>query len=200
MILRTFGDSHSRIGWQISVPNLQIIIGKNGAYTMARFGMEKLNLFNIKNEGVNEGDAVCFCFGEIDCRSHLCKPEIFKIYESLINDIVFRYFEAIKSNIEQYKNLKIMVFNVMPAIRVTPDFIQTPSFPHIGSDVERKTVTSYMNAKLKEFSEKHNYIFIDIHSKYSDSDGFFKSELKDSSVHMNNGIYLSEFLSKSFQL
>lgn len=198
MILHTFGDSHSRIGWQISVPDLQIEHGKNGAYTMARFGLEKINLINIKNENVNENDVVCFCFGEIDCRSHICKSGNFKIYQNLIDDIVYRYFEAIKLNVEQYKNLTTMIFNVVPAIKVTSDFIQTPSFPHVGSDEERKMVTKYMNNKLKELCGKYNYVFFDVYNKYCDNDGFFNIDLKDYSVHINNGIYIEEFLKRLF--
>jgi hypothetical protein len=196
MILHTFGDSHSRISWNFSIPNLQIKQGKNSAYTMARFGLEKMNLIDIKNNNVNDGDMVCFCFGEIDCRSHLCKSQNFKNYKTIINELVFRYFEAIKCNVERYKNLKVIIFNVVPAIHITPETGKCEEFPYIGSDDERKIVTLYMNIKLKEYCEKNNYIFLNVYDKYSDKNGLMNINFKDDSVHIKNPIYIKEFIEK----
>ena len=190
MILHTFGDSHSRCAsWKtISVSNLEIKCYTGTPTTMARFGIDKLSFLNIKDFGVNENDMVCFCFGEIDCRAHFTKPQNFKIYKELINEIVSRYFEAIKINVEQYKNLTTIVFNVVPPTK----FFNDGSF--IGTDEERKIVVLYMNSKLKELCKKYNYIFFDVYDKYCDNTGFLNSKLKDSTVHIGNGIYIEEFL------
>ena len=195
MNLITFGDSHRWIGWEFSVPNLTIKSGKGGPFTMARFGMEKLNLLNIKDSGVNEGDITCFCFGEIDCRSHICKPQNLMMYNNLIDYIIIGYFEAIKMNVDQFKNLTTMVLSVVPT-PVKDITIQNPEYPFVGSDNERKTVTLYMNSKLKEYCKKHNYIFLDVYEKYCDKDGFLNSKLSDGQVHIKNGIHIQEFLFK----
>jgi len=195
MTLHTFGDSHtdSIVRANSENLNLQIVCKFTGPITMARFGLEKLNLLNIKNYKVNNGDIVCFSFGEIDCRSHLCKPQNFKIYKELINVLVYKYFEAIKINVDQYNNIKTMVFNIVPTIRRINTF-SNPEFPHIGLDDERKLITLYMNSKLKEHCEKYNYIFFDVYEKYCDLDGFLNLNLKDSAIHIGNTIYINEFL------
>ena len=118
MKLHTFGDSHRKYIYCYetdpdSVIN-KIIFNTGGPWTMSHFGLEKLNLLNIKDHGVAEGDAVCFCFGEIDCRSHLCKPENFEKHKDLIDYMVPHYFEAIKENVEQYENLTTLIYNVLP--------------------------------------------------------------------------------------
>jgi len=162
MILHTFGDSH-RCSIKCSTEGSNVtFINHNygGAFTMARFSIEKLNLINIKNRNVKEGDAVCFCFGEIDCRSHFAKLSNF---EQIIDEIIYRYFEAIKLNVEQYENLTTIVFNVVPPIKVVPGVYQHPEFPHQGTDEERKKVVLYMNSKLKEYCEKYNYLFFNNH-------------------------------------
>ena len=195
MILHTFGDSH-RFSCLVQDSSITLVkAAKNpGLGTMAKFGTEKLAFINIKNYEVNEGDAVCFCFGEIDCRSHFCKPQNFKIYKELINEMVSRYFEAIKLNAEQYKKITVLIFNVVPAIKKDTQKYQHPKFPHVGTDEERKTVVLYMNSKLKEYCQKYDYIFLDVYDKYCGIDGLFNPELSDGTVHIGNFKYVSEFL------
>lgn len=204
MILYTFGDSHSRCkSWKtLSVPNLKIKWYDGKPYTMARFSMEKTNILNIKDYGVESGNLVCFCFGEIDCRTHYSKPENLKIYKDLIDEIIPRYFDAIEQNVKQY-DIITMVFNIVPPTKINDWLIQhykehnsdiNVAFP--GIDKDRKDIINYMNSKLKEYCEKYNYIFFDIYDKYCDSDGFLKEELKDESVHIKNPIYMEEFLKK----
>lgn len=198
MTLHTFGDSHRcSISGSLSESSINAIKHNlGGAYTMARFGLEKTNLINIKNGGVKENDAVCFCFGEIDCRSHLCRPGIYDSHESLIGDLVSRYFEAIKSNIVQYENLITLVFNVVPPIKFKEGIYQHPEFPHRGTDEERKQVTIFMNKKLKEYCLKFNYIFFDVYDKYCGEDGLLIPELSDGTVHIGNSKYITDFLKK----
>jgi len=196
MKLHTFGDSHSHIGWEFSIPKLSIQHGMCGPYTMSRFGTEKLNFLNIKKVNVNEGDGVCFCFGEIDCRTHICKQENFKMREDLMNEITFRYFEAIKANVDQYMNLTTMILSIVP----TPTKINTienREYPFVGTDDERKDITLYMNSKLKEYCEKYGYMFLNVYEKYCDENGFLNKELSDGHVHIKNGCYIQEFLEKT---
>jgi len=203
MILHTFGDSHSYYPWNsIKTKELIIKIHHIGPKTCAAFGLEKLNVLNIKNNfDVNEGDVVCFCFGEIDCRAHLCQTKNFKIHKILIDEIVSHYFEAIKVNVEQYKNLIVLVYNVVPVYKVDSRIIlseptKANPYPFVGSNEERKEVTLYMNSKFKEYCEKYNYMFFDVYDKYCDEEGFLNLKFKtnDNTVHIGNGIYITEFL------
>lgn len=114
-------------------------------YTIGRLGTEVLN---IKNYGVNEGDIVIFCFGEIDCRNHVHKYITEQIsYKDIIDNIVITYFNAIKQNVDQYHNLKPCVYNVVPPTR---GFVQEQDhpYPFLGTDNERKIYYRYMNEKI----------------------------------------------------
>jgi hypothetical protein len=208
MDLKIFGDSHGdaflSVNLKNSIPTLNWIWSVwQAPITMSRFAFENLNLINIKNgDGgdvyVNEGDIVCFCLGEIDCRGHLCKPENFIKYRELVDEIVPRYFEAIRLNVEQYQNLTTMVYNIVPTVKHAEE-ISNPWLPHIGSDEQRKEVTLYVNLKLKEYCKKYNYVFFDIYDKYCDKEGFLNPELKDSNIHIKNSIYIEEFLKNKIQ-
>lgn len=190
MKLHTFGDSHSRcIAWQtIDMPNLEIITYSGTPSTMARFCTERLNFLNIKDYGVSENNMACFCFGEIDCRMHYSRPENFVVAPFLIDKIIERYFETIRENVEQYKNLTTIVFNIVPQTRkYSNEFF-------LGTDEERKTIALIMNSKLKEYCKKYNYIFFDVYDKYCDDEGFMNPKYKDGAVHIGDKIYMEEFL------
>lgn len=193
-MIHTFGDSHAGHGWQWMEANHNIPVKMHvlGPLTCSSFGLHKYDVVNNGFE-VNEDDIVCFCFGEIDCRTHLCKPQNFKIYKELVNEIVSRYFEAIMLNVNRYKNLTTLVYSVTPTIKAKT-IVQNPEFPHAGSDEERKEVTLYMNLKLKEYCEKYNYIFLDVYDKYCDEEGFLNMKLSDGAVHTGDPIYIKEKL------
>ena len=94
MTIHTFGDSHSRFGF-MDIPNINI--NELGARLCYTFGNQQLDILNIKNYNVKEDDTVIFCFGEVDCRAHIYKfVNENTTYEEIINNITYKYFEAIK--------------------------------------------------------------------------------------------------------
>ena len=202
-MIYTFGDSHSRFGFK-DISNIQIneICGTL-CYT---FGNKKLEILNIKNYGVKENDTAIFCFGEIDCRAHIYRyVNETTSYEQIIDSITHNYFEAVNRNVEQYKNIKTVIYNIVPPSNVSlihnNEQIQTQvlvkyktPIPWKGSNEERMKYHLYFNKKLKELCEKNNYIFMDVYNKYCDSNGFLKRELSDYNVHIKNSIYIKEFL------
>lgn len=140
-------------------------------YTFGRLG---INLLNIKKYNVLENDIVIFCFGEIDCRNHVHKHITKdKTYEEVINEIVEKYFIAIKDNVCKYNNLKVYIYNVVPPIKYINVYKNHP-FPYLGNDEERKKYYLYMNKKLKEYCNIYNYLFFDIYDNLCDKNGFLK--------------------------
>ena len=205
MILYSFGDSHRFHLSGYPIEGLSVIPNKGNSWTMARFGNEKLTLLNIKECGVNEGDAVIFCFGEIDCRCHLCRKGVFEDYKGVIHYLCNNYFEAIKKNVDQYKDLKVLVFNVVPAVRLTKEMAEkwgedaTEVFPFRGTDEQRKTVVNYMNKVLAAKCKDYDYTFVDVHDKYTDADGYFDVTKKDIHSHIKVKTYVSDFLKEIFK-
>lgn len=204
IVLHTFGDSHASKehgGWDNSKMNIPVPISANwlGPKLMYSFGRDKKLLFDKKT--VHEGDIVVFCFGEIDCRCHVgkYKPD----WKKNVDSIVENYFLAIEKNVNQYKDLTVMVYNVVPQIqREHPKnawmLPYQKNTPHIGSDLERAEYTNYMNKKLFENCYKYCYNFIDVYEHYCDEQGFLIEELSDNNCHIGNPVYVSNFLNNKF--
>ena len=196
MKIHTIGDSHSNFG-NINLP--EIIHHWIFGILCYSFGIGKLNRVNIKNyHDIRDDDVVIFCFGEIDCRCHI-KKFITKEndYTKIIDNLINNYVDAVKVNINQYSNLTTCLYNVIPPTREY--CLQSQDiYPIIGTDEERKSYHLYFNKKLKEACAINNFIFFDIYDKYTDEYGFLKEEYKDNSVHINDGIFICEFM-KNFR-
>jgi len=197
-MIHTFGDSHADAGhshWgYISLPNINIKTHHLGGKLMYSFGKFGYDVLNIKKYGVNEGDIVIFCFGEIDCRNHVHKHITSELsYKDVIDDLVDNYFKAIKENVEQYKNLKTSVYNVVPP---TKAFYCAPDhpYPFLGSDKERKIYYKYMNEKLKELCKAYDYYYFDIYDECCDDEGFLRKDYSDGNVHLRNTEHSTKIL------
>jgi len=197
MVIHTFGDSHSRFGWKHCKNNYQLVIMHHlGPLLAYSFGRDKLNYIDIRNYGVNNGDTLVFCLGEIDCRCHVHKHITDTItYQEIIDNIINNYLEAIELNVLtsnlNFKN--ICVYNIVPPVN-KHNTEENPEYPYIGSDEERKSYVLYFNKKLKEKCSEKNYIFIDIYNNYVDEYGFLRKDLSDGNVHINDGIYITNFM------
>ena len=193
MSIHTIGDSHSRFGWTGTIEHY---IKSLLCYS---FGKEKLNRCDIRNFDIKDGDTIIFCLGEIDCRCHVHKYITDTItYQDIIDDIVDNYFEAIELNVSvsQIKLKNVCVYNVVPPIQKHNTY-ENYEFPYLGTDEERKQYVLYFNKKLKEKCIEKNYIFFDIYNNYIDENGFLRKDLSDDNVHIQNGIYISNFIKEN---
>jgi hypothetical protein len=193
MSIHTIGDSHSYHGWS------GIISHHLGPVLCFSFGKKKLNICDIRNFNIKDNDSIVFCFGEIDCRCHIHKHITDTItYQDIINNIVDNYFEAIELNVStsQIKLKNICVYNVVPPIQKY-NTIENTEYPFLGTDEERKKYTLYFNKKLKKKCIENNYIYFDIYDKYIDENGFLKKELSDNTVHINNSLYINNFIQEN---
>ena len=161
---------------------------------MHTFGRLGLNLLNIKNRGVKEGDTVIFCFGEIDCRNHVHKHITRNTnYKNVIDRLVINYFNAIKQNISQYKNLTTCIYNVVPPHRYRREPADHP-YPFLGTDEQRKMYYTYMNERLKLLCLHTNMIYFDIYDECCDETGFLKKEISDGNVHVKDPSAAENFI------
>jgi lysophospholipase L1-like esterase len=185
MTIHTVGDSHSDFGWSgVTKHHL-------GPVLCYSFGKEKLERCDIRTFNMVDGDTIIFCFGEIDCRSHVHKYEN---YQKTITSIVDAYFEAIALNVRVAKlTLQVCVYNVVPPI-TKHNNSENPDFPYRGTDEERKQYVLYFNQKIKEKCVEYGYIFFDVYHHYVDDQGFLKRELSDGHVHIAEGVHLNDFI------
>jgi len=201
MVIHTYGDSHATHhgGWtNIQFhPSAGVQIKTNHipgklAYS---FGRDRMQIVS----GVNNGDVVIFCFGEIDCRCHINKYK--PNWMESINNLVSEYLVNIQRNMLGICDVVTCVYNVVPPLeRENPvNFAaeRGSGVPAEGSDKDRQDYTIYMNKKIKEECEKYGYIFFDVYDKYCDEKGFIKVELSDNNCHIKDPKYMSEFLNNN---
>ena len=188
MNIHTFGDSdsskqHSHWGYH----NMSIIKDHHlGPKLMYSFATKTFEVCNIKTEcyGVKENDIVIFCFGEIDCRCHVHKHiNSQNSYQSIITQLVDKYFAAIRQNVKQFNNLFVCVYNVVPPLYTTSK--GDSEFPFLGTNEQRREYHKYMNKELKRMCKLHNYYFFDIYDKSCNRQGFIEPSYTDScGVHL----------------
>lgn len=183
MILHVIGDSHaSDYIWEgLGINGLQIISHHLGPKTCAWFGMYKPII------EVNKEDWICFCFGEIDCRDNI---GLHANWKKITDKIIENYFHAISL----YEADKIFVFNIPPA--VIQKTAEGDPWPCTGTDEERRKYVRYFNRSLKNRCSDTGYIFFDVHDKYADENGYFNLKYRDNCVHINDPVYLIEFLNE----
>jgi hypothetical protein len=194
-MVHTIGDSHAG-----GVTNLtgafdkisginRHWLGPRLMYSISREGI------NLNSMGINSGDTVILCFGEIDCRFHVHKFISQNTYQQVIDNLVESYFNLIKNLIDNY-NVRVIVYNVVPSIK-KGTVEENQSYPFLGTDEERKSYVTYMNYKLSESCKVNNILFIDVYNKYICEDGFLKREFSDGNVHITEHSFIEDFLKKN---
>jgi hypothetical protein len=190
MSIHTIGDSHADNGWS------GIVNHRVGARLCYSFGRDKLNFCDIRNLNIKDGDTIVFCLGEIDCRCHVFKHvSDTNTYETIINNIVKNYFEAIKLNVttSELKLKNVCVYNIPPPIQKYNTW-ENQAQPFLGSDEQRKSYVLHFNNTLKKKCIEYNYIFFDIYDNYTDDNGFLRKDLSDGNVHIQNGVFITNFI------
>lgn len=190
MSLHIIGDSHALNGWEGTIQH------HLGPLLCFSFGKEKLHRCDIRNFDIKDGDSIVFCLGEIDCRCHIHKHITNSTtYKHIISNIVDNYFKAIEIivTVSQIKLRNVCVFNVVPPVKKN-DVWECPEYPYLGTDEERKKYVLFFNEKLKEKCVEKNIVYFDVYNNYSDENGFLRTDLSDSNVHIRNGIYISNFI------
>lgn len=202
----TYGDSHASHhgGWNtIKIDGLEIKPNWLGPKLLYSFGRDKLKVVNV-NE-ISQGDYICFCFGEIDCRCHINKYE--PDWKLSIDKMVSEYFINISNNVLNL-NVKTCVYNVIPQLeRGTPETMwitewekenaNNPAIlPTLGSNEDRLKYSLYMNEKIKEYCDKYSFIFFNVYDKYANENGFLNSKYSDGNSHIKDSIYIKEMLIK----
>jgi hypothetical protein len=186
--IHTLGDSHSYNGWSGIVNHY---LDSRLCYS---FGRDQLQFCDLRNFDIVDGDTIIFCLGEIDCRCNIHKHIQTNSYETVINNIIEKYFEAIQLNITTSQlKLKTCVYNVPPPSQKHTT-IENPERPYLGTDEERKKYTLYFNKKIKEKCVEYNYLFFDVYHHYTDEHGFLNKELSDGNVHIKDGKYITQFM------
>jgi hypothetical protein len=162
-------------------------------YTVGRLKHDRTNGVNIQPV-VKSGDTACFCFGEIDCRCHIYKHVTATYsYQQMIDEIVNDYFIALMENEKLVPGVKMAVYNVIPPVRV-PCLQQDNDYPFLGTNEERIAYSRHFNTAIAWNCKELGWMFVDVYDKYADQDGCLNPLYSDGHVHINNPIFIEEFL------
>lgn len=186
-MIHTFGDSHSRFGWE-KVKIVPININHIGAKLMHTFGKEKEKLIDLSKYTFNKDDILVYCFGEIDCRCHVHKFINHNVpYQKIIDKLTNIYVEAVINNKKYYDSslVKTAIYCVIPAIK-QKDGQNNHDYPFLGTDEQRKAYHVYMNEQLTKLCQDNYLIFIDVTKEYSNQEGFLNPVLSDRRCHIDN--------------
>lgn len=201
MTWHSVGDDHAVFGWRrVPVRGSRITTHHLQSWTMHRAARDGIP---TEKMDLKDGDFLILSFGELDCRTNIYKyVDENTTYRDIIDEITARYGKELLRLREQHPNVNICVYNVPPPARAeyvtkNPNY---PAFPFNSTNEERKQYALYMNAKLREFCNTHNFEFIDIYDKCTDKDGFLNLSVADSSkAHMDRASLLWNWARQHFK-
>jgi len=193
-----FGDSHighlaKNIGYnELEYSNIRINPISKVGLTMNRFSNSKyldyLDCFPIYDK-----DLLLFNLGEIDMRVsiHVKSYNKQKPKVTILNEILNRYFNALKSIKQSYPNNPIIILKPNAPLRNQPhlsDKNQQEFFKNsLASD--RKLLNEIFDQKLLEFIKQNpSFYYIGNNGPFKDQDGFVKNELliPGQDIHMES--------------
>jgi hypothetical protein len=186
-LIHVIGDSHGKV----FRGNRQFIVHHLGAATAHNLAKQKSTtssnrkLFNII-AGINRKDVVLLVFGEIDCRIHIYyqykKNGEQKAIDTLVDDTVSNYGEVLG----ELRNLGVyfVVYGVPPATEVRNEY----RYPFYASPEIHCRISSIFNERLKDLCAERGYPYIDIHSRFSDENGFMLRDCAADEIHLNGRV------------
>jgi len=149
--------------------------------------------------GVEPGDAVCFSFGEIDCRCHIdfVVNESALPVDKVIRSIVTNYIQWINESKSLVEGIETWVQAVPPAVRKA-DVETRPEYAFVGTDASRKHYVKIFNSILREMCGENGIRFIPM-SEYEDDEGYLSSFYSDGTVHIYFENHLERNVAKALK-
>lgn len=137
-------------------------------------------IYNKKNMNV------IFVFGEIDTRIHINKTSIEKriTLNRAVQDTVNHYISFLKFIKQEYPEINIYVFNVLPQGEEENIY----NIPHYASIERRGEIAKKMNLYLNKQVVKKKFKFVNIYNNLIDKKGRRKSKFIFDKVHYNKKI------------
>jgi len=183
-VVHVIGDSHGKLfRWHrpFVVHHLGAATAHNLAKASSTTGSNR-KLFDIIGR-VSSKDIVMLVFGEIDCRIHLYyqykKGNESRPLAELVDDTIASY----GSVLEKIRALGIepVVQGVPPATRVRNEY----RYPFYAPPEAHSRISRMFNERLRALCESNGYRYIDVHTGFSDADGFMLEEYAADEIHLN---------------
>ncbi len=190
-----YGDSHANRSFK----NLKLpyVDKHENSITMFRIGRDNIIINFNKNEH-DDNSILCFTYGEVDCRCHIQRQiNNGRNEEDIIHELVNKYFQTIKNNVNKYK--KIIIVGIIPTTRQYDyENIHGPilhEFPFVGTDDDRVRYTKKVNETIQKLCQDYDYIYFNPYNFYTREDGTLIFELSDTVGHLaDNSFFLEKFI------
>jgi lysophospholipase L1-like esterase len=198
-LIHVIGDSHGKVfrgHRQFIVHHLGASTAHNLIKSSSTTNSNK-KLFNLV-ERINSRDVVLLVFGEIDCRIHIYyqykRNNEKKTIAELIDETISNY-GAILNQLHNL-NINFIVHGVPPATQVRNEY----RYPFYASPEVHCQINALFNESLKTFCKANGYPYIDIHSQFSDDNGFMLQEYAADEIHLNSNVadYVKRELNSRF--
>lgn len=170
-----------------------------GPVTMHRAGRDGLRGFPLFGDGsgfwpesvLRVGDRVFLSFGSIDCHCHIARQrEAGRAEEEIVSTLADAYINALLA--AQKDGVIYSIVSALPpapAVRLTRALI-----PPAGSDADRARYTVALNTALQERASAHGIPFLNVCSRYADTQGMLMHGLSDGRNHIRDTSHVRALL------
>ncbi len=186
-LIHVLGDSHAKV-FRGTRPFIVHHLGAATAHNLAKESSttnSNRKLFDVIGR-VNQKDIVILAFGEIDCRIHIYyqykENDERKTIGELI-DITHSNYGRILAKLQNL-GINFVVYGVPPATKVRNEY----RYPFYAPPEIHSQISGMFNERLKRLCEKNGYQYIDVHSTFSDKDGFMLKEYAADEIHQNGKV------------
>ena len=175
------GDSHC--GLLAATPR----ISENylGPVTMHRVGRDGARVLQLDSANVSTGDALGFCFGEIDVRVHIAKQRdrFGRNPREIVETLATAYLATLRDVRDTFKASPIIVFSIVP-----PAGDKYPHFnremPRNGTEHERIAWTVQLNNMLRRGAYRAGFGFVDQYSPFADKRGLLNLRMSHDATYV----------------
>ncbi|WP_141740070.1 SGNH/GDSL hydrolase family protein [Bosea sp. BIWAKO-01] len=171
------GFSAGFIGMHIG-PALAFNLNRYGTKTRAR---EKIEF--LLERHVPRTATIAFCFGEIDCRYHVCRQAEtggISVAEAAGN-VAYEYLEFLDS-IERAETNRVIY---LPCVVTSADDWPDPEFPIYGTHVARVSAMLEFNRIMKSEATRRGIYVIDLLPRLSDGNYFPNPQFMIDPIHLS---------------
>jgi|694.fasta_scaffold151071_3 hypothetical protein len=187
-----YGDSHA--SFCFSKMQMSKIIKSVAGVTMHRIGRDgKVPYFDSSNHTIQT--ILCFMYGEVDCRCHICTQiDVGREEDDIIHTLVDNYMNTIRSIVGLHS--KIVVVGVPPPVgHIESDRLVESDFPFVGLNMDRVRYTEKVNRLLANKCSEFSYLFFAPYSFYTDNSGCLIRMYSDGGVHIRDSThFIQSFL------
>jgi len=183
-LVHVIGDSHAKVfrGRKLFIVHLMgAATAHNLTKTASTTGSNR-KLFDAVSR-MGPRDVAVLVFGEIDCRIHIYNQFKKNGERTPMSDLIANTVANYGRIMEQLagRGIRFAVHGVPPATKMRNEY----RYPFYAPPEVHSRISGMFNEQLKALCHEKGYPYIDVHSRFSDEDGFMMAEYAADEIHLN---------------